>query len=99
MRANHDAGLTRAEAAKALGVEPQTVSMWALRGWVEPDGTVRHLTVVGRDRRGARRYRYGDLLDAEAATADSPNSRRGVIRGPSRWAALNINSSGMPTAC
>jgi hypothetical protein len=72
---DENAGVPRSVAADRLGVSPHTVSMWALRGWRDPDGTHRRLSVVGRDRR-QRLYRWGDLLDAERATRRSPNSRR-----------------------
>ena len=75
MLADLEAGLLRAQAAAAVGVTPHTVSMWALRGWTEPDGTRRTLRVVGY-RRGARLYRYGDVLHAERVTRQSPQSRR-----------------------
>ncbi|MFB6392617.1 hypothetical protein [Polymorphospora lycopeni] len=87
MRPNLDAGLTRELAAVAVAVPATTISMWALRGWTEPDGTERRLTVVGKDERGRRLYRYGDLLDAERATGSNPNSRRGTTRS-SRPAAI-----------
>lgn len=96
MTPNLEAGLTRAQAALAASVPPATVSMWALRGWVDPDGATRRLTVVGTDRRGGRLYRYGDILAAEAATRNNPNSRRGTTRRDVQgWAALDVNSSGM----
>lgn len=73
---NLEAGLSRAQAAMVLNVAGSTVSMWALRGWIDPDGTQRYLTVVGRGPRNARLYRLGDLLEAERATRSNPNSRR-----------------------
>lgn len=74
------AGLTRSEAAKQLGVSPHVVSMWALRGWLTPDGTRRQLTVVGIDRDGTRRFRRGDLIDADSDTAANRNSSRNPDR-------------------
>lgn len=69
-------GLSRPEAVARLrrfGVTPAMVSMWALRGWVDPTtGERRRLRVVGVDSDGARRYRHDDLLAAEAATALNP---------------------------
>lgn len=96
MSPNFNAGLSRAQAALAASVSPATVSMWALRGWTNRDGTQQSLTVVGRDSRGGRLYRYGDILAAEAATRRNPNSRRGTTRRD--WADLDVNSAGLPVA-
>ena len=72
---NLDAYLTRAEAAMALGVSKATVSAWHARGWYTPEGE--HLRIRTRPGKGGNlRYRYGDLLQAEADTRNSPNSRR-----------------------
>jgi len=100
MRPNLEAGLTRAQAAQAVGVPPATVSMWALRGWLGSDGVHHRLTVIGTDVRGGRLYRYGDILAAETATRRNPNSRRGTKqrRSPGDWAALDVNSGGMQYA-
>lgn len=85
MYADLDCGLTRAEAVKRLNSEngfvrdvtAHMVSMWALRGWVDPaTGLRRRLTVVGVDRDGTRRYALADLLAADAATGRHPNSHR-----------------------
>jgi hypothetical protein len=73
---NLDAGLTRAQAAQFLRVPGSTVSMWALSGWLAPDGSRRQLTVMGRGPRKVRLYRLGDLLEAERDTRNNPNSRR-----------------------
>jgi len=79
--ANPEAGLTRAQAADKLGpdVTPHMISMWVLRGWLDPNGHRRHITVVGTDERGARLYRLADLLEAEKHTRRSPQSRRQPI--------------------
>lgn len=77
---NLDAGLTRSQAALLLGVSPHTVSMWAKDGWLDRNGQRRWLTVVGRASGGARKFRYGDLVSAEADTRNNPNSRRGAKR-------------------
>lgn len=74
-----EAGLTREQAVKVLGVTPATISMWALRGWKSADGCRRHLAVVGRGRRNERLYRLGDLLEAERDTRLNPNSRRRTL--------------------
>lgn len=73
--AHPDAGLTRTEAVAALNgpfaddVTVHMVSMWALRGWVDPTtGERRKLRVVGVDRDGTRRYSHEDLVAADAAT-------------------------------
>ena len=71
-----EAGLSREQAARMLGVTPATVSMWALRGWRDVHGARRTLAVIGRGRRKERLYRLGDLLEAERDTRQSPNSRR-----------------------
>lgn len=93
MRIDPDRGLTRAQAAHLAGVEPATVSMWALRGWRTSGGVERRLTVVGKDSRGGRLYRCGDVLDAERDTRHHPNSRRGTTRRPATgtgsWADLD----------
>jgi hypothetical protein len=79
---NLDAGLTRAQAAQAIGVTRHTVSMWAIRGWYDADGSHHTLTVVGHDRRG-RLYRYGDLIQAERDTRNNKKSSRylGLLAG------------------
>jgi predicted transcriptional regulator len=73
---DYEAGLTREQAARMLGVTPASISMWALRGWRTADGGKRILTVVGRGHRNQRLYRLGDLLEAERDTRINPNSRR-----------------------
>lgn len=73
---NHEAGLTREQAAQVLGVTPATVSMWALRGWRDQQGQKRTLSVIGRGPRNQRLFRLGDLLEAERDTRHNPNSRR-----------------------
>jgi len=76
--ANPEAGLTRSQAVDKLGsdVTPAMVSMWVARGWLDPQGNRRHIRIVGTDERGARLYRYADLLAAEKHTRRSPQSRR-----------------------
>lgn len=70
-----EVGIPRALAAEVAGVTPHTVSMWALRGWVDPNGNRRYLTVVDVVN-GQRLYRRGDVLDAEAHTKRTPHSSR-----------------------
>lgn len=70
-----DAGVPRSVAAHHLHVSPHVVSMWALRGWVDVDGTRRQMRVVGYAQ-GQRLFRWGDLLDAERATRSNPRSSR-----------------------
>ncbi len=41
-------------------------------------------------------YRLGDVLEVEARTRRSPTSSR---RPRKDWAALDVNSAGMPHAC
>jgi hypothetical protein len=74
--ADLDAGLPRSLAAAAVRVSPHVVSMWALRGWIDLDGTHRKLTVVGHDFKGQRLYRFGDVLEAERATRRNRRSSR-----------------------
>ncbi len=71
-----EVGLSREQAAMMLGVTPASISMWALRGWRDPTGQRRTLTVAGRGPRNERLYRLGDLLEAERDTRHSPNSHR-----------------------
>lgn len=71
-----NAGLTREQAARLANVDPQIISMWALRGWLASDGTRHRLTVVGKGPRGARRYRQGDVIEAEKATRQNFRSHR-----------------------
>lgn len=73
-------------AIKRLGVTKQAFNYWRTAGKITPD------------RNG--NYRWGDLLEVEAATRNNPNSRRGAtLRRRSDWPALNVNSGGMPQAC
>lgn len=93
MPAGLDIGVTRAFAARRLGVAPHVISMWVLDGWRAPDGTRRTVTVTGNGRRG-RLYRYGDLVDAECDTRNSPNSSRNPRRQVRHdWAALDRNAA------
>jgi hypothetical protein len=79
MNVNLDAYLTRAQAAMALGVSKDTIGQWHARGWHNSAGEhVRLATKPGNG--GNLRYRYGDLLQAEQDTRNSPNSRRPVSR-------------------
>jgi DNA-binding transcriptional MerR regulator len=73
----HDpnAAVTRTEAATQLGVSPHTISMWVIRGWVNPEGIRHHITVLGTDGR-QRLYRWGDLRDAERDTRNNKRSPR-----------------------
>ena len=70
-----DAFLPLRVAAMAAGVSTTSVKFWRLRGWTDPDGEHRDLTVQP-DGKGGYRYRLGDVLQAEADTAAHPNSRR-----------------------
>jgi hypothetical protein len=79
-----DIGVPRAFAAARLGVTPHTVSMWVLRGYQttvvdavtgETRTEHRRVRAVGWWR-GARLYRWGDLVDAECATRNHRNSTR-----------------------
>lgn len=51
------------------------VRKWAQRGFVDLDGQRRRLEAVDHlGERGAARYRWSDLLDAERATRRNPKS-------------------------
>jgi hypothetical protein len=58
---NPDARLTRAQAARAIGLSPATIGMWKVRG------------KLATDEHG--RYRLGDVLAVELETRYSPNNR------------------------
>ncbi|MGC4886678.1 hypothetical protein [Micromonospora sp. DT227] len=73
---NRDAFLTRAQAAKVVGMRESTIGNWRARGWMSPEGERRHLT-VRRRKDGTLGYRLGDVLDAERDTRNNPKSRRG----------------------
>lgn len=76
---NRDAFLTRAQAAKVVGMRESAIGNWRARGWVSPEGERRHLT-VRRRADGTLEYRLGDVLDAERDTRNNPKSRRGGHR-------------------
>ena len=73
---NLDAGLPIRVAAEYFDLKPRTISAWCRRGFIDRDGTRRHITVVGVMASGDRLYRLGDLFDAERATRRNPNSHR-----------------------
>lgn len=77
---NLDARLTAQLAALAAGVSKQTFNYWRQCGKVAP----------GED----GKYRYGDVLAAEAKTRRSPKSHRSTRD----WATLNLRSPGLPAA-
>lgn len=62
------AAYTARQAAERYRVKRATVHMWHTRGWIDPDGQRRHLTVTGLTDEGARLYDEHDLLDAEQHT-------------------------------
>jgi hypothetical protein len=92
-----DTGVPRQFAAVRLGVTPHTVSMWALRGYettVVDETTGESRTEHRRVRavgwwRGARLYRWGDLVEAEHATRNHRNSTRNPERRRSPVGALS----------
>lgn len=57
-----DARITGAQAALAIGVSKQLINYWRTTGRLTP----------GAD----RRYRWGDIIEAEHATRHSPHSSR-----------------------
>ncbi len=87
---NLDAYITRNQASMLTGVAPSVISHWHARGWLDPDGTRRHLATK-RLASGNLLYRVGDILQAEIDTEASSKSRRGV-KPRRNWAALNLNS-------
>ena len=62
------AAYTARQAAERYRVKRTTVHMWHTRGWINPDGERRHLTVVGIDDNGARLYPENELVEAEQQT-------------------------------
>jgi hypothetical protein len=100
MPAGMDAQISRQDAAHLARVDPQVISMWAYQGWVDPaTGERRKLEVVARDWRKRPFYRYGDVMDAEAATRTSRSGRpRRDREMPRAWAVLDLNSTGMRPA-
>lgn len=72
-------------AIKRLGVTKQTFNYWRSTGKITPNE--------------AGKYRWGDLLEVEAAMRNSPNSRRGTkVARRTNWPELDVNSAGMPQA-
>lgn len=72
---NHDAFISRAQAAMVTGVRPNTIAQWRCRGWIGPDGERHYLTT----RPGQGRVvllRLGDILAAERDTRLNPRARR-----------------------
>lgn len=100
-RINPDAYVSRAMAAQLTRVSADAIGKWHARGWLTPtaDGPQRSHLRTKRLANGNLLYRVGDILQAEADTDASGNSRRGIKRRTAAaWAALNINSSGMAHA-
>lgn len=62
------AAYTARQAAGRLRVTRTAVHLWHTRGWIDPEGQRRHLTVTGHTEQGARLYDWADLLDAERDT-------------------------------
>jgi hypothetical protein len=64
---NHDAYVTRSQAATVTGVRPDTIGKWHARGWIDQQGERRRL----RTKPGSGRsllFRLGDILAAERDT-------------------------------
>lgn len=59
---------TATQAAQRFRVKRPTIHMWHTRGWLDPDGTRRHLTVTGYNTDGARLYDEAELLQADKQT-------------------------------
>lgn len=71
--ANLDALLTGAQAARVIGTDPQRIYSWVSRGNLEP--------AVGDDvPAGKKRYRYRDVLAADAATREAVRENGGRRR-------------------
>lgn len=69
------ATVTIAEAVTALPVSAATIRKWASRGYKGTDGQRVKLEAVDHDGpRGAARYHWADLADAERATRRNPRS-------------------------
>lgn len=87
MRINHDAYITRAQAAMVTTVSPDSIGKWRSRGWLNGAGE-RQFLRTRRLSSGNLLYRLGDILDAERDTALNPNSRRG-----STWPAAQLRAT------
>lgn len=72
-------------AIKRFAITPQTFNYWRSSGKVTPDEN--------------GEYRWGDLLEVEQATRNSPNSRRGTkVTRRANWQGIDLNSTGMRPA-
>lgn len=70
-----DALVTAVEAVEQLPVSRITIRGWAHRGWIGLDGNRRYLEAVDHDGpRGAARYRWRDIAEAERDTRKNPRS-------------------------
>lgn len=77
---DEDAGLPIHLAATYFNVTPATVKGWVTRGWADRRGRRHTVRVVGTDWRYGRLYRFGDLVEAERAAREHPNSSRSEVR-------------------
>ncbi len=73
---NHDAYVSRAQAAQVTGVRPDTIGKWLARGWVGADGQRHRLTTRLADNGRNLLFRLGDILIAERDTRLNPRARR-----------------------
>lgn len=69
--------LPAATAAKAVSVSPTLLLRWRDKGWIDPDtGERRYLPVADETETGRKRYRLGDVREADRATWRSNKSHR-----------------------
>lgn len=72
---NSEAPVSGPDAATVLPVSAAVIRKWASRGYKGTDGQRHRLEAVDhKGPRGAARYRWADLLDAERATRRNPKS-------------------------
>jgi DNA-binding transcriptional MerR regulator len=73
-----DGLIDRSQAAELCGVEPDTVTLWATRGYLSRDGSERRRLPVAKRENGHPLYDPVEVQKAEYATAK--RARRVLIR-------------------
>jgi hypothetical protein len=73
-----DGLIDRSQAAELCGVDPDTVSVWATRGYMSRDGSERHWLPVAKRENNHPLYDPVEVQKAEWATRE--RARRVVIR-------------------